>query len=161
MNVKSARNAKEFIRVLTRDEQGRIIKAIVPGHEARQYTVTISRGKVVSVRCVLNQEQAGDELHDCTGNSNGHICYHCLAALLLAGEDSQVELAENEREATRKAIALRGKAVPVYSDQGSGSVWVVFPHKRTQSGRERKIEQTIREIGDEIRSQYKKCPDSF
>ena len=127
MNVKSARNAKEFIKVIGRDDRGRITKAIVPGHEARQYTVTVNRGKTVTCHCVLNQQQVGDDIHECIGNKGKAICYHCLAVLMLAGEEIQAEVVETDWEARRKVNELRGKSVQVFSAQGTGTVWMCFP----------------------------------
>jgi len=89
MNITSARNVSEFVHVLARDSEGRPIQFLVPGHEGRQYKVTLKRNGGLRAEC----QQVGSIMHftACKGNSHC-VCYHVLAACIVSASEQGKEL---------------------------------------------------------------------
>jgi len=124
VNKSSARNVKEFCDIRARDAEGRATIVFVPGHEGREYFVFVHRNDVLKVRC---NEPGVWGNRDCKGNSNGHICYHALAALEVAAKDQGKTISWCESKADAENLAhLGGKVFHAKSGQGTGEVWGVI-----------------------------------
>jgi len=121
--VKRAKASAAFAKIMSKNKQGAVTKVVVPGHEGKQYQIIIRRASVLSTECRL--DTAGG-YQACPGNSNGHVCYHSIAALEVAARESKVALSwcQNEREAIRLEN-LGGQSFPVTSWQGKGRLWAV------------------------------------
>src|ERR1700690_3042554 len=92
MNTRSAKKVVEFCHVAVCDSVGRAEIIVVPGHELKQYQVSIKRTKS-SLTCYCAEREEGQ----CKGNEHG-VCYHVVAALLKAGEGiGHLEFFENTR----------------------------------------------------------------
>jgi len=121
VNKSSARKVSEFCQIWSRDQEDRASVVFVPGHDGHRYVVYIERNGSIGVRCLRQDVRA-----ECKGNSNGHICYHALAALEVAAEDQGMTVAWCESEQAAKNLAnLGGKVFCVKSLQGSGEAWGV------------------------------------
>lgn len=81
MNTQSAKKVQEFTTIIKRDVDGCARVLTMPGHNMRQYQVTLSRTNGTMVASC--QTDAGAW---CKGNT-GHICYHVLAAIMKAAEN--------------------------------------------------------------------------
>ena len=64
----------------------------------------------------------------CPGNSNGHICWHCIATLLAAAK-GPVAFFEDLNEAFRYSH-LGGKICTVWSGDGVGKLYAVVGGKK-------------------------------
>jgi len=132
MNIKSARNVKEFVHVLKMDGAGRPIKNddagrptrfYVPGHEKRHYEVSFSRNKHLSAYCFRQDDDSGDACH---GNSHA-VCYHVRAACLVAAEVQGKELSWCNDQADAERLArVGGETFSVKSAQSGMSAWGVM-----------------------------------
>jgi len=123
MNTQSARKASEFCRVMSFDKHNKPHVIIVPGHDGAQYRVIIRREKGLTVECHKVLGNLGFEA--CPGNSNGHICYHAMAALLYAAELAEQQVALCEKSASAMRLTNLGwKAWPVKSFQGQGVMYL-------------------------------------
>ncbi|MBU2249780.1 MAG: hypothetical protein KKD77_23740 [Gammaproteobacteria bacterium] len=72
-------------KVLKRDQEGRVVKVQVPGHNGRVYHVIVRRINGLSVEC-LQQTPLGDI--PCQAAENWHICYHARQALVVAAHET-------------------------------------------------------------------------
>lgn len=128
MNLGSALKAVEFCAVLERNESNRPTKVLVPGHEGRQYEVKITRNPiqqgerpVISVECHQKDIQS-----PCLGNSNGKICYHCIAALLKSCEkQGWLSFCDTRKEAEYISCFANGLYI-VRSSQGTGQLYTLW-----------------------------------
>jgi hypothetical protein len=122
VNKQSARHVKEFCQIWNRDAEGRPTVIFVPGHNGHRYGVRIKRNGNIGVQCFRQDVQNVE----CKGNSNGHICYHALAALEFAAEDQGLTLSwcESEQDAERLA-RIEGKVFHAKSLQSDAEVWGV------------------------------------
>ena len=66
----------------------------------------------------------GHGQYRCPGNQFGHICWHCLAALIKAVGKKQVAFFEDLSEA-RRYQNLGGKMCMIWSGDGSGKLFAV------------------------------------
>lgn len=64
----------------------------------------------------------------CPGNQYGHICWHCLAALIKAVGKKQVAFFEGLSEA-RRYQNLGGKLCMIWSGDGPGKLYAVVREK--------------------------------
>lgn len=80
--IRTAEQATRFAKVLARHPDGRVAEVLVPGSAGRQYRVALAHrtGQVV-VDCRLGTPDGPV----CAGLVRG-VCYHALAALMLASE---------------------------------------------------------------------------
>lgn len=86
-NIKKARMLVEMdlLHVLQRDKEGRIKSVLVPGTDGKQYMVILKRDSLgFNVECQL---QAGTMGHVGFCKSGNLMCYHGLAAVMLALKD--------------------------------------------------------------------------
>lgn len=128
MNTQSARNVKEFVHVLSRDDQGRPTRLLVPGHEGRRYQVSLSRNGGLVAHC----EQLGYRDHSpmlpvaiCEGSLH-NICYHILAACMAAAEEQSKEIRWSlfdEADTKRAAAILDDQVFSVKSAQSGKVAW--------------------------------------
>jgi len=118
-----ARAAARFGHVLSRDKEGRVKTVLLPGTDGKQYQVILRRSPSLSTECRLDTEHGHLA---CAGNSNGHVCYHSLAAVTLASRDAGLSARFCATEtAARRLARLGGTLVPLNSRQGTGRLWVV------------------------------------
>lgn len=129
-----ARAAAKFSRVVARDVHGRVTAVMVPGHDSKQYEVVIKRGKDhFETECFLFLDKDVNYLKHsphCQGNSHG-LCYHSLAAILVAAQEAHLEIgfSENEAAARKKQDILSNqfKVGRVVSKQAPDKgAWVVI-----------------------------------
>lgn len=125
--VEAARAAARFALIQKRDAQGRPSVVLVPGHQAARYQVILRRkgnhGELMTVECRKEAGVAG--YIPCQGNSNGTVCYHAMAAVIAAAEDSGYVVKFSDKPAT--AIKLKnfgGQAYVLRSEQGNGELYV-------------------------------------
>ena len=118
-----ARASARFGKVTSRDRDGRVKVVLLPGTDGKQYQVILRRGAALTTECRLD---TGHGHLDCKGNSNGHVCYHSIAAVALASRDAglNARFCATERAAKRLA-RLGGTLVSLNSRQGTGRLWVV------------------------------------
>ena len=118
-----ARAAARFGKVLSRDRDGRVKTVLLPGTDGKQYQVILRRRGGLSTECRLD---TGHGHLACAGNSNGHVCYHSIAAVQVASKDAglSARFCATEKAATRLA-RLGGIKVSLNSHQGAGRLWVV------------------------------------
>ena len=118
-----ARAAARFGKVLSRDKDGRARTVLVPGSSGKQYQVILRRAGGLSTECRLD---TGHGHLACKGNSNGHVCYHSIAAVALATGDAGLSARFCGTEAAAKRLTrLGGSVVSLNSRQGTGRLWVV------------------------------------
>lgn len=121
MNVQSARNAREFVQVLKSDDEGRPYLFLVPGHQGRRYQVELERngGLRAHCRCMTGAPPG----QYCKGNFYT-VCYHILAACLVAAEAQGKELSWCDSEANAERLARTGGEVfTIRSAQSGRSAW--------------------------------------
>ena len=118
-----ARAAARFGKVMSRDKDDRVKTVLLPGSAGKQYQVILRRGRGLSTECRLD---TGHGHLACAGNSNGHVCYHSIAAVTLASQDAglSAHFCATEKAAIRLA-RLGGTLVSLNSHQGVGQLWVV------------------------------------
>lgn len=104
---RKARAAALFAKVLTRDKQGRIVKVLLPGSEAKQYEVILRRNGHLSGECNLI---IGVGLKPCSGNQHA-VCYHVLAAILIAARADEKQVSFCECQADAERLAHTGQSV--------------------------------------------------
>ncbi len=121
--VRQARAAAQFAKVTSRTQAGQVQTVIVPGHSGKQYQIIIRRIRNMSTECRLDT-RAG--YVPCPGNSNGHVCYHSIAAIETAAKEQKVSLGwcQDERQVIQLSN-LGGKPCAVTSHQGTGRLWVI------------------------------------
>lgn len=127
MNVQSARNAKEFVQVLKSDSEGRPQMFLVPGHRGRRYRIVLERNSGLQAFCYRGKGTLGNEPEDHTCDGNSHaVCYHVLAACLVAAEVQGKTLSWCDSQADAKRLArVGGKVFTVKSAQSGTSAWGV------------------------------------
>lgn len=100
----------------------------VPSRTQPNHHVVLARffknhdGAGYRITCHYEFNEAGQER--CPGNSNGHVCWHCMAAVLAAAK-GPVAFFEDLKEAKRYAH-LGGKLMILRSGDGSGSLFAVI-----------------------------------
>jgi len=82
MNIQAAKSATEFVRIVSRDREGRASYLEVPGHKGARYNVKLKRNGLLTSHCYIDRGGMGNA--DCPSR---HICYHTLAAVAAAAED--------------------------------------------------------------------------
>ena len=118
-----ARAAARFGKVTSRDRDGRVKVVLLPGTNGKQYQVILRREGTLSTECRLD---TGHGHLGCKGNSNGHVCYHSIAAVALASQDAGLSARLCSTETAAKRLArLGGTLVSLNSCQGIGRLWVV------------------------------------
>jgi hypothetical protein len=121
VNIDSAKNAVEFCHVLHCDADGRADLIACPGHELRQYQVTLERTKT-SITCTCAEREEGQ----CPGNTHGKVCYHVLAALMKAVEGTgHLEFFESQETPNILQEGGRRK-LEIKSGDGPGRLWAVL-----------------------------------
>lgn len=118
MNLASAAAVKDTVTPVQRDEKGRPTVLIVSGSQERNYRTEFERRPHNIVRAACVCEDTGDT---CKGNSNGHVCYHVLAAVMFCCDGA--EFCRTEAEAKGK----NGRAIRIQSANGSGYAVAVIP----------------------------------
>lgn len=123
MNIQSARNVAEFVHVLDDYDQGRPTRLLVPGHEGKQYVVTLGRNGALVAKChraTWTDARRSPELvrfsgDACQGNTKS-VCYHVLAACIVSAQAQGKELAwcDSKADAERRA-RIDGKVFQVES----------------------------------------------
>jgi uncharacterized Zn finger protein len=111
------------VGVASRDRDGKIKTAYVPGSNGKRYHVILRRNGVVSSECRLDTAAGFQE---CKGN-HMTVCYHSLAVMLQAAAEQGLEIAlcDSEEDAARRSH-ISGKATFVTSHQAPGKkVWMV------------------------------------
>jgi hypothetical protein len=124
MNIESARGASEFTNILKTDSRGRLIAALVPGHNGKMYEVTLHRTvkegtQTIGTKCVCQNDGS-----DCKGNAN-QICYHSLAAILAGAKKTKVKVAFcKTREDADKLSNIGGDSYLLESVQSQKTAWM-------------------------------------
>ena len=128
--VKRARQIANYAQILQRDKAGRVRTVILPGHHARRYQVILTRsGHGILTKCEL--DLAGRGLDACPGNSSKKqpaICYHSIAAVILAAADRGrlVAIAADRQAANRVArLHTGGLVTPVTSRQSGATLYAI------------------------------------
>jgi len=118
-----ARAAARFGHVLSRDKEGRVKTVLLPGTDGKQYQVILRRRGGLSTECRLD---TGHGHLACAGNSNGHVCYHSLAAVTLASRDAGLTARFcGTEKAAKRLKRLGGTLISLNSRQGTGRLWIV------------------------------------
>lgn len=130
MNVRDARAAALFVRCDLKDDEGRMLRAAVPGHEARFYCVEFDRQSatektygVIGCRCTNV-----DDGEPCKGNTF-NICFHTIAALVWAARKANLRLSFCKD--LEKAKKIGGRIVTLASRQSSKVGWIVYRPRGT------------------------------
>lgn len=129
--TKKARAAAQFTKVLTSDKQGRVVKVLLPGSEAKQYEVILRRNGHLSAECNLTTAIGRKP---CQGNQIT-LCYHALAAVIVAARASDSAVSFCDRREHAESLAHLGHAVyPVESwNAGPGrGLWVAVRGKHEE-----------------------------
>lgn len=115
-----ARAAAMFGKVSERDAQGRVKVVLVPGSEAKLYQVIIRRSEnSLTTECNL-QTSMGNV--PCKGNTKSTVCYHSMAALLLASEEKNVDVSFCDNSDDAKRLTNLGRKVTPVCAYGLGGV---------------------------------------
>ena len=136
MNKEAARKISEFVRLCDYDEQGKLLHAVVPGHEAQWYQVEFDRQRqtpnsLPTVRCHCHNSDEGEQ---CKGNRHG-VCYHSLGALIAAAKKKgfALILCETLADAQSVLALVKTHIVQVTSKQSGKSVFAV--HRPLDKGK--------------------------
>lgn len=132
MNTKSATNAREFVHVLSRDDKGRPTRLLVPGHEGRLYKVDLERNGKLEATCRQVGESGTVFYADCKG-AQRNICYHILAACMVAAEEQgkEVRWCVDERHAKQLTELWYNQSFSVKSAQSGKTAWGVTRSDKT------------------------------
>ena len=129
MNKTAARKASEFVHVLSEDNYGKPKSVMVPGHRGAQYRVILRRenkGGTISTECALTFP-GNLGYRNCEGNTNGHLCYHGLAAIMYAAAKGGYSLSLCDTKPIAEKLAhMGGHVIHIRSWQGKGEAWVVI-----------------------------------
>jgi len=145
MNIASARNVREFVYVLARDCEGRPSQFLVPGHEGRQYKITLKRNGKLRAEC----QQVGSIMHftACKGNQRC-VCYHVLAACIVSASEQSKELSWCESQADAERLArIEGKVFTVKSAQSGKVAYGVVKYKIVEGVHEEMAKLTPTGLG--------------
>lgn len=124
MNTESARSASEFTNILKTDNRGRLLTALVPGHNGKVYEVSLKRFvkngiQGIGTKCVCHSDNV-----DCKGNAN-QICYHSLAAILAGANKIKVKVAFcKTKEDADKLSNIGGDTYLLESVQSQKEAWM-------------------------------------
>jgi hypothetical protein len=126
--VAEARAAARFGTILTRDREGRARVVLVPGHNMTTHRVIIRRykddeiGNYISAEC---HKEAGPAGHiPCNGNMAG-VCYHSMAAIIIAVEDAERTASFSDNWNIAKKLKNFGSsAFALYSHQSKKKLYV-------------------------------------
>lgn len=112
-----------LIGVTSRDRDGKIKTAIVPGSEGKRYQVILRRNGKVSSECRLD---TGVGYKGCRGNHSA-VCYHSLAVMMAAAAEQGLKISFCDSQADAdKLTRISGKTTVVYSHQDTRrEVWMV------------------------------------
>ena len=105
---RKARAATLFAKVLMHDKQERIIKVLLPGSEGKQYEVILRRNGHLSGECNLRIGLL--DMKPCEGNQHA-VCYHVLAAVLIAAEAGEAQVSFCQTQADADALSHIGRKV--------------------------------------------------
>lgn len=138
--VSKARAASLFCKTLAWDGDNRPTKIITPGSDAKQYEVIIRRNGCITVDCHWcpgGWASRTSGYIPCKGNEHS-VCYHSLAALLVAAEsrDSTVSFCATEDDANQLA-RLGGVVTFVTNHAHTAKLWMVV-QRRDDSNTARK-----------------------
>lgn len=113
--VEKAKAAALFAAIVRSDTKGRPVVVIAPGSEAKSYSVEIMRNGHIETRCTQAHPSRGAA---CKGNSGKTVCYHSIAALIVAAEwmNKRVSFCAIEGDA-RKLARTGGEVFSVKSAQ--------------------------------------------
>lgn len=131
MNTEKALAVLPFVGVLARDREGRPITVQVPAtvrvdggkrQAPRVAVVKITRNGAATMTCT-HYESDADAGTPCIAIEQGHICYHCLAALFVAAKDSghyltvhhSHSIATDNVKAGGRVIVVRAGTAEVYA----------------------------------------------
>jgi len=131
MNVKSARKAAEFVHCCESDDKGRMICAVVPGHDAKLYKVRFTRqnGKILAHDCAHESLLTGRNV--CKGHKFG-FCFHALAALIYAADKKGMRLTFCATHEKADRISRTGGTIVQISSANSGRLaWAVYRKKKS------------------------------
>ena len=106
----------------------RVKAVVIPGSQAKQYEVLLTVWKLHAGQAMYTECRVSTAVGNppCKGNSNGHICYHALTALMVRAARSNVSILFcSTAEDAERLSRLGGKVVDIYSRQGHGRLWSV------------------------------------
>lgn len=126
MNIDSARNASEFVCICEKDNKDRMLRCLVPGHEARIYQVCYERSKdkliILSCQDIVEGGQ-------CKGNKYG-ICFHALAGLIYSARQNKLKISVCKSKSRAENIqSLGGKILKVVSENSKKTAYIVYTPK--------------------------------
>jgi hypothetical protein len=124
--------AARFAHVEQTDGDKKVRRVSLPGSDGKRYQVIIRRDaqhgfgkRVITTEC--RQMVAGDNFVPCKGNTNGHVCYHSVAAVLVAAEKSGHSVAVCKTYGDAQRLSRMGGAIAVLSShQGKGILYLVI-----------------------------------
>lgn len=133
--VNKARAASLFCKAIAWDGENRPTKIITPGSDAKQYEVIIRRNGCITTQCRCCSNNC---LPACKGNESS-VCYHSLAALLLAAEsrDRTVSFCATEDDANQLA-RLGGIVTFVTNHANTAKLWMVVQETKNVTDEIRK-----------------------
>lgn len=123
--TEKSRAAVLFAKIMQRDTAGRVSKVGVPGSECKRYDVIIRRNGVVSCECnLITGGKTGAQ--PCKGAAHS-VCYHSIAALLVAAADAGKHCSfANTKETADLLSRTGGDVFEVKSHNGNGaSLWMI------------------------------------
>ena len=107
----------------------RVKAVVIPGSQAKQYEVLLTVWKLHTGQAMYTECRISTAFGDppCKGNSNGHICYHAITALMVRAARSQVSISFcSTAKSADRLSRLGGRVVDIYSRQGRGQLWAVI-----------------------------------
>ena len=106
----------------------RVKAVLIPGSDAKLYEVLLTVWKLYTGPAMYTECRVSTAVGEspCKGNSNGHICYHVLTALMVRAARSKVSISFcSTAEDAERLSRLGGRVVDIYSRQGRGRLWAV------------------------------------
>ena len=108
-----------FCKPESRDCDNRVKTVLVPGSDAKSYRVIIRRfSGHVTTECQLITSIG---TINCQGN-HSHICYHSLAAIVIAVRDAGKTVHFHSSEVNARKSG--GKIIPLISHQSGKIIWI-------------------------------------
>jgi len=127
LRVAKAKAAAKFAAIVTRDRDNKPATLVVPGTSGKRYQQILRRSKrVITSECRL---ETGSGYVNCKGNSNGHVCYHSIAATIAVAQDAgcSVSFCSSEQDADRLAH-MGGSVAQLGSRQSGARICIVIYH---------------------------------
>lgn len=142
-----------LVGIVEHDRDGRAKVLVVPGSEGKRYEVIIRRNGKMTTECRLD---TGIGYRPCKGN-NHSVCYHSIAALIVAAQERECEVAICRTEGEAKLrTRIDGRKFEVTNFHGEGNpVWLVV--NGCEDAREEStpvVEMTEEERAEKARLDY-------